>query len=288
MNKKSLFSAGNTALITGAALGIGRSAAAYCASQGMHVCMVDVLADDLEDAAKEARDAAKENGQTDNKILSSAMDVSDQNDWQSLHQQISQEFGDLNLLMNNAVTRIGRGFDASREEWRQAFETNFWGIVTAVDLFLPQLKNASGTSAIVNVGSKQGITNPPGHPIYNIAKSAIKTYSEQLEHALRNADDADNSNAQSVTTHLLVPGWTTTGRAEHKPGAWLPAQVVERMVQAVDNGDFYVICPDGECSESMDKKRIQWGAGDITENRPPLSRWHQGFKSEASATCDSD
>ncbi len=286
MTKKTLFSTDNTALITGAALGIGRSAAAYCAGQGMHVCLVDILGDDLEKAAREAREAANQAGHTENKILPVPLDIADQSAWQALHQQLEQEFGTLNLLMNNAVTRIGRGFDASRDQWRQAFETNFWSIVTAVDLFLPQLRKANGKSAIVNVGSKQGITNPPGHPIYNIAKSAIKTYSEQLEHALRTEEEGTAT--QSVTTHLLVPGWTTTGRAEHKPGAWLPAQVVERMVQAVDNGDFYIICPDGEVSESMDKKRIQWGAGDITDNRPPLSRWHQDFKSVASVTCDRD
>lgn len=286
MDNKTLFSSGNTALITGAAMGIGRSAAAYCASQGMQVCLVDVLADDLEGVAVSARQAAADSGHNQDAILPVQMDITDRDAWHSLHATIVREFGQLNLLMNNAVTRIGKGFEAPRDEWRQALETNFWSVVTAVDLFLPMLQQTDGTSAIVNVGSKQGITNPPGHPIYNIAKSALKTYTEQLEHSLRNAGESHD--AQAVSTHLLVPGWTTTGRSEHKPGAWLPEQVVERMVDAVNGGDFYVICPDGEVTESMDKKRIQWGAGDITENRPPLSRWHAEFKTVASARCDGD
>ena len=71
-------------------------------------------------------------------------------------------------------------------------------------------------------GSKQGITNPPGHPIYNITKSALKSYTEALEHDLRS--NPDNQDSKRVSAHLLIPGWTTTGDAAHRPGAWLPGQ----------------------------------------------------------------
>jgi hypothetical protein len=81
-----------------------------------------------------------------------------------------------------------------------------------------------------------------------------------------------------VTAHLLVPGWTTTGKNEHRHGAWLPEQVVDFMLNAIDGGSFYIICPDDEVSEEEDKRRILWGAGDITEDRPALSRWHPDWK----------
>jgi short-subunit dehydrogenase len=136
----------------------------------------------------------------------------------------------------------------------------------------------------INVASKQGITNPPGHPVYNMSKAALKTYTEAVEHELRS--DAANQGVGRVSAHLLVPGWTTTGKAEHKSGGpWLPAQVVEMMIAAVENGDFYIVCPDEEVTRDIDMKRILWGASDITENRPPLSRWHPDFAEKAKLAC---
>ena len=193
---------------------------------------------------------------------------------------MQSQLGTPDILMNNAASRAGMGWKASREEWRSLFEVNFWAIVDTVDFFMPFMLQKRGAK-IVNVGSKQGITNPPGHPIYNISKSALKTYTEALEHDLRSAKEE-----QTLSAHLLVPGWTTTGDREHQPGAWLPEQVVERMDAALQNGDFYIICPDDEVSEDMDKRRIAWGAGDMIENRPPLSRWHPAYKEEAAKACD--
>ena len=136
---------------------------------------------------------------------------------------------------------------------------------------------ASGKPAvIVNVGSKQGITNPPGHPIYNIAKSAVKTYTEALQHELRNTPDC------RLTAHLLIPGFvftelTAQGRTEKPAGAWTPEQTVDFMFQCLAAGDFYILCPDNEVKRALDEKRILWAAGDIVENRPPLSRWHPDY-----------
>ena len=59
-----------------------------------------------------------------------------------------------------------------------------------------------------------------------------------------------------------------------RPGAWRAEQVADHLLAAVDRGDFYVICPDGETTPEMDRKRILWAAMDMTENRPALSRWH--------------
>ncbi len=129
----------------------------------------------------------------------------------------------------------------------------------------------SSESIVINTGSKQGITNPPGHPIYNIVKAAVKTYTEALQHELRNSEGC------RVTAHLLVPGWTTTGKSEHKQGAWLPDQVIDYLLEALERNEFYIICPDDEVTAEMDRKRILWGAGDITENRQPLSRWHPDY-----------
>jgi NAD(P)-dependent dehydrogenase (short-subunit alcohol dehydrogenase family) len=162
-------------------------------------------------------------------------------------------------------------------------DVNLWGPILGVRAFLPLMLASAEPGVNDNVGSKQGITNPPGHPIYNMTKAALKTYTETLEHELRS--NPANQAPRRVTAHLLVPGWTTTGTQEHKPGAWLPEQVVEEMLSGIARGDFYIICPDGEVTAEMDRKRIQWAAGDITENRPPLSRWHPDYADVAKGAC---
>lgn len=58
-------------------------------------------------------------------------------------------------------------------------------------------------------------------------------------------------------------------------GSWTPEQTVEYMFEKVlEEGDFYVICPDNDTPASLDKARMQWAADDVIQNRVPLSRWH--------------
>ena len=280
MNRKAIFSTGNVAVVTGAALGIGKAIAIHLAETGMSVVMADLESDDFDASLESARKMAKGGPQA---VLGVVSDVSEPEQVAKLKDQTIETFGKVNFLANNAVTRIGRGFDAELDEWRRAIDVNLWGPILGVRTFLPAMLDSAGPGAIVNVGSKQGLTNPPGHPIYNIAKSAIKTYTEALQHQLRNIPD--NQGDERVSAHLLIPGWTTTGKANHKPGAWLPNQVVDMMVSAVARDSFYILCPDDEVTPEMDRKRILWSAEDMTEDRPPLSRWHPDFAERAKAAC---
>ncbi len=130
--------------------------------------------------------------------------------------------------------------------------------------------------AIVNTGSKQGITCPPGDTAYNVSKAGVKVLTEALAHSLRNVEGG------MITAHLLIPGSTFTamtsrGRTEKPAGAWTPEQVVEMLISGMSQGDFYILCPDNEVTREIDNRRILWAARDITENRPPLSRWHKDY-----------
>lgn len=276
-----VFSDGSVAVITGAAMGIGRATAIRCAELGMSVCLADLAGPDLDAATAETIAAASRGS---NAVFACATDVGDQEQVTSLAKQVTDRLGGPHFLMNNAVTRIGRDKPIDIAQWKRAMDVNFWGVVHGVEAFRPamaQASSASGTTGcIVNVGSKQGITNPPGNTIYNTCKAAVKHYTEALEHELRNDD------ATELTAHLLIPGWTTTGKAEHKQGAWLPRQVVDFMIDAVNFGSFYILCPDDEVSTEMDHNRIRWAASDITENRPPLSRWHSDHKEAAAKACN--
>ncbi|WP_112321601.1 SDR family NAD(P)-dependent oxidoreductase [Oceanibium sediminis] len=261
---------GGLAVITGSQMGIGRAFAKRLARAGMRLALVDMPDPKLEDTAQALRDMGAA------EVFSVGLDLGVKGSHEAMHTTVTERFGPPDLLINNAATRIGRGFDVPLGEWRRAMEVNFWAVVEAIHLFLPAMEGDGARRRILNLGSKQGITNPPGHPIYNVSKSALKTYTEALQHDLRSRDS-------NVSAHLVIPGWTTTGTAAHKPGAWLPEQVVDKALDDVGQDRFYVLCPDDETTPEMDAARIRWAAEDIIENRPALSRWHSDYADEVKA-----
>lgn len=265
-----IFTADGVAVITGGASGIGRAAARRAAAAGMKLALVDVNADKLAALQAELGDVVG----ADN-VLSAQIDVSDPAAMVDLAAQVQQRFGSPTLLMNNAAAFVAGGAGAildANENWQRVFAVNVLGPVNGVQAFLPGMLAANRPGVIVNTGSKQGLTNPPGNPAYNTSKAAVNAYTQNLARDLRERDGC------SVSAHLLIPGWTTTGDAEHRPGAWLPEQVVSHLEQGVRAGDFFILCPDEETPNAVDHKRIFWNAMDIIENRPALSRWHPDYK----------
>jgi NAD(P)-dependent dehydrogenase (short-subunit alcohol dehydrogenase family) len=179
--------------------------------------------------------------------------------------------------MNNAGTGPGGGPFDHYDRWQHVIGVNLWGVINGVHAFAPKMIAQGKPAVIVNTGSKQGITLPPGDAAYNVSKAGVKAVTESLHHTHRNTDGC------KVTAHLLIPGFTFTGltrgeRVDKPAGAWTPEQVVEFMLNAIGAGDFYILCPDNEVTRAVDEKRIAWAAGDIVENRPPLSRWHPDYK----------
>ncbi|MEP9376622.1 SDR family NAD(P)-dependent oxidoreductase [Aquabacter sp. CN5-332] len=256
---------GRVAVITGGASGLGFAAAQRFAGLGMKVCIADLPGERL-DKAKAALGGA---------AMAAGVDVSRREELERLEGEVRAAYGAVDVLMNNAGIH-GTSMFSDPEAWRRVIEVNLWGIINGSQVFGPHMIAQSTPGLIINTGSKQGITTPPGDPAYNVSKAGVKVFTEALQHELRNTEGC------KVSAHLFIPGFvftglTARGRTEKPEGAWTPEQTVDFMLKSVDAGDFYILCPDNDVTRQMDERRILWAAGDIAENRPPLSRWHKDY-----------
>jgi len=268
-----ILSANNVAVITGGASGIGFAAALRFAGIGMKVCIADVDADRLREAAARLS-AAAPGGTAD--IMATLVDVSQVEEVRSLESAVRERFGGTDLLMNNAGIQPGSALFGPVDNWQRILGVNLWGVINGAQVFAPGMIARGRPGLIINTGSKQGITTPPVDPAYNVSKAGVKAFTEALQHELRNAAGC------RISAHLFIPGFvftplTAQGRAEKPQAAWTPEQTVEFMIGRVEAGDFYILCPDNDVPRSLDERRILWAAGDIVENRPPLSRWHPDY-----------
>ena len=266
----SAFQPNAVAVITGGASGIGLATAQHLAAMGLRLVIVDVREALLEPAAEKLRQLGAP------EVMASSTDVSDREALVELETLVAERFGGTDILMNNAGIQPGSSLLDDPENWLRILGVNLGGIVYGTQVFVPRMIERGRPGLVINTGSKQGITTPPGDPAYNVSKSGVKTFTEALAHELRNTE------GHQLTAHLLIPGFVFTdltrgSRTEKPAGAWTPEQTAEFLFQSVERGDFYILCPDNDVSRELDEKRMAWAIGDIIENRPPLSRWHPDY-----------
>ena len=266
----SAFQPNAVAVITGGASGIGLATAQHLAAMGLRLVIVDVREALLEPAAEQLRQLGAP------EVMASSTDVSDREALVELETLVAERFGGTDILMNNAGIQPGSSLLDDPENWLRILGVNLGGIVYGTQVFVPRMIERGRPGLVINTGSKQGITTPPGDPAYNVSKSGVKTFTEALAHELRNTE------GHQLTAHLLIPGFVFTdltrgSRTEKPTGAWTPEQTAEFLFQSLERGDFYILCPDNDVSRELDEKRMAWAIGDIIENRPPLSRWHPDY-----------
>lgn len=273
---------GCVAVVTGGAVGIGYAIAERLAGQAMNVVLLDrdgaalgMAANKLSGLHPAVRIETVEGDVTDDAALLRLGDA-------------ARRLGRTSLLVNNAAIIERAGPWETSQVWPKIMDVNFWSILKLQQLFVPDMLALGGPAAIVNLGSKEGITTPPGNAAYAVTKAALRILTEQLAHELR-------GHSAQMTAHLLIPGYTFTPMnfpgmtdSSAKPAApWSAEQVADRMLEGMDSGEFYIFCEDNEVTRELDQRRMQWSADDLIHKRPALSRWHPDYKEAFAAYVSS-
>ncbi len=192
---------GKTAVITGAASGIGLELARQFGAAGMHLVLADVERAALDRAAGELRDAGHE-------VLAREIDVRDHEQIIDLDRAARDRFGKVHVLCNNAG--VGAGGPVADpdnlEAWRWTIDINLWGVIYGCKVFLPAMIEHGEQCHIVNTASMAGLGSAPMMGPYNISKYGVVALSETLSKEMQLMQTA-------VGVSVLCPAFVATGIA---------------------------------------------------------------------------
>ena len=134
-------------------------------------------------AAQEIGSLAARGG---NDVMAVETDVSRVEDLRRLEAAVRDRFGGTDILMNNAGIQPGSAMFGAAANWERVLDVNLWGVIRGTQTFVPGMIARGRPGLVINTGSKQGITTPPGDPAYNVSKAGLKAFTEALQHELRN------------------------------------------------------------------------------------------------------
>ena len=171
--------AGGTAVVTGAASGIGEALAVRLADRGSHLVLVDRDAERLSGVAGRIRATHPDLG-----VAAHVADLADEGQTARIAATLAAEHPETTLLVNNAGVALGGRFDqVTLEEFDWVMAVNFRAVVRLTHTLLPVLKAHPGAH-LVNVSSVFGIFAPAGQTAYSASKFAVRGFSEALRHEL--------------------------------------------------------------------------------------------------------
>jgi NAD(P)-dependent dehydrogenase (short-subunit alcohol dehydrogenase family) len=219
-----------TALVTGAASGIGRAIAVSLARRSCNLALADVNDVGLAETARMAQLAHTEptNRTSSRSVLRISqhhLDVADRSAVAAFPAAVISAHPGVDILVNNAGVAIGGTFEAvSEEDFEWLFEINFWGVVRMTRAFLPLLRK-SDDARVVNLSSIYGIISPPAETAYSASKFAVRGFSHSLRHELANSN---------VGVTVVHPGGVATSIADNArvPKDMPPAEVARRRALA--------------------------------------------------------
>lgn len=280
---------GKTAVVTGAASGIGRALAERCAAAGMNVVLSDVEGDTLVEAARQVGE--EQLGESGTRAVAVVADVSQPDALRSLADRTLDEFGAVHLVCNNAGVFAAGGpiWETPLSDYEWQFAVNVMGIVHGVRTFVPILLEQGEEAHIVNTASMAALTTCPLSSAYYASKQAALSLSETLYHELsqrgapigvsvlcpelvntrigyadrnrqeiyarKDGDDGERPERELVSE--AIRSFTSTGVA--------PTVLADRALDAVRENRFYVLPPAGNSWRKACETHLE----DIHEARNP-------------------
>lgn len=244
------------AVVTGAASGIGRAVAERFATLGMKLVLADIEATALQATAA----ALEKNGA---EVLAVPTDVSDLGAIQALADATMNEYGQVNVLHNNAgVVVSGPIQELSIADWEWVLGVDLWSVIYGIKVFLPLLE-ASGVGHVINTASTAGLQSAANIAPYNVAKFGVVAASETLRMELK-------ARQSQVSCSVLCPGAVNTqivtsarnrsedSAAQHassqeeerfsenagkllKEQGLAPADVANMIVAAMEKDEFWIL-----------------------------------------------
>ncbi|MBN8232502.1 SDR family oxidoreductase [Corallococcus macrosporus] len=236
---------GRTAVITGAASGIGRAIAVSLSRRGCHLALADVNEAGLAETAELAR-------APEVRISRHRLDVSDKEAVDAFPARVTAEHPGVDLLFNNAGVALGGTFEqVSAEDFEWLFGINFWGVVRLSRAFLPLLRK-SDDARLVNLSSVFGLVAPPGQVAYAASKFAVRGFSEGLRHELEGTTVGvtvvhPGGVATSIAASARVPSGATEEEVKRRRRSFqkmlrLPAEVAgETIVKGVEKREQRIL-----------------------------------------------
>lgn len=191
---------GKTAIITGAASGMGLAGAKLFAQEGANVVVADIVADAVERAVSGIREQGGE-------ALGIVLDVSDEASWTAAVQRTVEAYGTVDILVNNAGIHIAKGIlEAGLDDWNKVMAVNTTGVWLGMKSVIPLMQRA-GKGSIVNISSIAAIIGgfaDGGGAAYSASKGAVRSLTK---HA------AQNFGKDGIRVNSIHPGAVFTGLA---------------------------------------------------------------------------
>lgn len=233
------------AVVTGAGSGLGAAIARRFAADGFAVAVTDID----EARARAIGDELVAGGAS---VRAMPMDVTRQDDWEDVARQVVSEWGECNVLVNNAgVAVAGNCEETPLADWEWVLDVDLMGVVRGCHRFLPLLRDAAAhgrLAHLVNVASFAGFSAMPGLSAYGTAKAGVIALSEHLKTELADAGVGVSVLCPAfVQTNLMESFRSSDAELRERVEKWMARSpvsadhVADAVMEAIDEQRFLVL-----------------------------------------------
>ncbi len=223
---------GKNILITGGTTGIGRAIAILLASMGARIMIFGRHREELDAALEELDKAMKDPEKPWRNRCGMAADVSNMEDVIAVFKRFDEEFGPIDVLINNAAIGYGSVLEGSHEEREYLLSTDVDGYLMCAHEAAKRMKK-NGSGHIINIGSMSAEVQEKGSSVYVAAKAAIRGFSASLRKEL---------NPHNIHVSLIEPGAVFTDMQESPTEELLQKVKNEEMLESQDIAGAVLFC----------------------------------------------